>query len=456
MAAPYAFIPPYVENQLLKYYEIESKNSFISTKFDSQQSSINYLAEIRTSRTAKVVSYERSNQPKTSPIEIWDYSKGPSLALSNQRSWPFNLFSEDNAKKCYDNMKIIDQFSRNVFSQYPVDNESKLMRSYIHVPFAYNNAFWARERQSVFFGDVDPDIFNPFINNLDVTAHEFGHAVTNFTSDLNYQGQSGALNEAISDIIAIQVKHFVNKTMANSPDANWLIGDGLIKNDTENRALRSLKDPGSAYNNIRLGKDPQCKHMSGYINTTNDNGGVHLNSGIPNHVFYLAATGIGGYAWEKTGLIWHNTLLQADKNDDFSTFASRTLDITNQLQYGDGIYQIVAKAWTDVGVTFKNTPTSSSRNHTLIKSANPLAYQRGNSASDRDRLALIISLLPSVYLLALASYECYQFGAYNGNQDARRYNDCLQHCNNPDVAGWDGYKETWRNCVDSYFNRLKH
>lgn len=69
-----------------------------------------------------------------------------------------------------------------------------------------------------------------------------------------------------------------------------------------------MKAPGTAYNDPLLGKDPQPAHMKDYQKMTDDNGGVHINSGIPNHAFYLVAMELGGYAWEKAGRIWHVTL----------------------------------------------------------------------------------------------------------------------------------------------------
>ena len=69
-----------------------------------------------------------------------------------------------------------------------------------------------------------------------------------------------------------------------------------------------MKAPGTAYDNDVLGKDPQPADMQHYVRTGQDNGGVHINSGIPNHAFYLAATAIGGHAWEKAGQIWYDTI----------------------------------------------------------------------------------------------------------------------------------------------------
>ncbi len=117
-------------------------------------------------------------------------------------------------------------------------------------------------------------------------------------------------------------------------------------------ALRSMKAPGTAYDDDVLGKDPHPATMDDYVDTSDDNGGVHINSGIPNHAFYLAATDLGGYAWERAGQIWYDVLtggeLAADAN--FTDFARLTLAAAES-RFGAGDEQrALQKAWSRVGV----------------------------------------------------------------------------------------------------------
>jgi len=102
-----------------------------------------------------------------------------------------------------------------------------------------------------------------------------------------------------------------------------------------------------------LGKDPQPATMAGYVQTSEDNGGVHINSGIPNHAFYLAATAIGGNAWETAGLVWYKTVAAGTlpQDADFATFANATVK-TAQAEYGEQSKEVdaVRTAWTGVGV----------------------------------------------------------------------------------------------------------
>ena len=148
-------------------------------------------------------------------------------------------------------------------------------------------------------------MFNRFTVAVDVIGHELTHGVTQFEAKLAYWDQSGALNESFSDIFRSLVKQ--KKLNQTADQADWLIGAGLFTSNVKGLAIRSMKEPGTAYDDPLLGKDPQPAHMRHYVNTTSDNGGVHINSGIPNRAFYLAALEIGGHAWERAGKIWYMT-----------------------------------------------------------------------------------------------------------------------------------------------------
>lgn len=125
------------------------------------------------------------------------------------------------------------------------------------------------------------------------------HGVTEDEAGLIYFYQAGALNESLSDVFGSLVKLYRLKQTA--AQADWLIGAGLLTSNVKGVALRSMKAPGAAFNDPVLGKDPQPAHMRDFVRTFEDNGGVHINSGIPNHAFYQASTLIGGNAWEKAG-----------------------------------------------------------------------------------------------------------------------------------------------------------
>jgi len=212
----------------------------------------------------------------------------------------------------------------------------------VHYEQDYDNAFW--NGTQLVFGDGDGTVFGSFTGPVDVLAHEFSHAVTQFTADLTYQGQSGALNESVSDCFGMCVKQQVLGQTADTAD--WLVGEGIFQPGINARALRDMAHPGTAYDDPSLGKDPQVGDMKDYVDTTDDNGGVHTNSGIPNRAFYLAATAIGGRTWEGAGRIWYAALTggRVAAGSDFAGFAAATVAAAGD--HADA----VRGAWTTVGV----------------------------------------------------------------------------------------------------------
>ena len=132
-----------------------------------------------------------------------------------------------------------------------------------------------------------------------------------------------------------------------------MIGADLFQSGVNGIGLRSMKAPGTAYDDPRLGKDPQPAHMDDFVTTTEDSGGVHINSGIPNRAFYLTATQIGGNAYGDPGKIWYQALTSGrlSENATFADFAQATRDAATEL-YGVDSSQLVAvtTAWQQVGV----------------------------------------------------------------------------------------------------------
>jgi Zn-dependent metalloprotease len=213
----------------------------------------------------------------------------------------------------------------------------------VHYGRDYDNAFW--NGTQLVFGDGDGRIFDRFTKPVDVLGHEFTHAVTEHTAGLVYRDQPGALNESMSDVFASCAKQ--RMLGQDVTQADWLIGAGLFLPTVNARALRDMAAPGTAYDDPALGKDPQVGHMDDYVVTTDDNGGVHLNSGIPNRAFHLAATGIGGTSWEGAGAIWYAALTgtEVGPDTDFAGFAAATIAAAGEHA------EAVAHAWETVGVT---------------------------------------------------------------------------------------------------------
>lgn len=244
--------------------------------------------------------------------------------------------------------QVWDLFAR-VFDRSSVDGQGATLSVTVHYGQNYDNAFWDGEQ--LVFGDGDGIIFERFTKPLDVLAHEFAHGVTQFSAALTYQGQSGALNESVSDVFAAMTKQ---RVLGQSADqADWLIGEGLFRPGIQATALRSMTEPGTAYDDPRLGRDPQVGAMSDYVVTEDDNGGVHLNSGIPSRAFALASIAVGGYSWEQTGRVWYDALTagEVDSSTDFAGFARATISSSSRLFGADSVVtQQVSQAWTTVGV----------------------------------------------------------------------------------------------------------
>jgi Zn-dependent metalloprotease len=247
----------------------------------------------------------------------------------------------DGAGKTYD-------FFATVYSRDSVDGKGLRLESTVHYGKRFENAFW-NGRQMV-YGDGDGNLFNRFTAAIDVIGHELTHGVTQYTAKLAYTGQTGALNEHVSDTFGILVKQAVLGLTASQSD--WIIGEGLFGPSVNGKGLRSMAAPGTAYDDPVLGRDPQPAHMRDYVVTTDDNGGVHINSGIPNHAFYLAAVTIGGPAWDVLGRVWYASLFGLKPNADFQAFADTTVDKAAKLYGPDGpVVRAVDTAWLQVGLT---------------------------------------------------------------------------------------------------------
>jgi len=260
--------------------------------------------------------------------------------------------------EAYDGLGATFDFYLNVYQRNSIDNAGLPLDASVHFDKKYDNAFW--NGQQMVFGDGDGVLFNRFTISLDVIGHELTHGVTGSEVNLTYQGQSGALNESISDVFGSLVKQY--KLHQTADKADWLIGAGLLASGVKGVALRSMKAPGTAYNDKVLGKDPQPADMARFVHTSQDNGGVHTNSGIPNHAFYLAATAIGGNAWEKAGQIWYDTIIdkQLKQSATFAQFATRTV-IQAGHRFGSSSTErkAVTDAWKQVGVKISATPSVS-------------------------------------------------------------------------------------------------
>lgn len=258
--------------------------------------------------------------------------------------------------EAYDALGATFDLFFDVYKRNSIDDKGLPLQATVHFGQSYDNAFWDGKR--MVFGDGDEDlppeerIWNRFTVSVDVIGHELTHGVTENEAGLIYWGQAGALNESISDVFGSMVKQYLKKE--DVEQADWLIGEGLLTSNVNAQAIRSMKAPGTAYDDPLLGgKDPQPAHMRDYVRTFQDNGGVHINSGIPNHAFYLAAKNMGGFSWEKTGLIWYKTLLSPflRRFMQFRGFARMTYwTATGLFGHNSAEQKAIQEAWAAVGI----------------------------------------------------------------------------------------------------------
>jgi Zn-dependent metalloprotease len=247
--------------------------------------------------------------------------------------------------EAYDGFGATYTFYWEVLGRNSIDSAGMPILGLVHYSTDYANAFWDGQGH-MFFGDGDGQLFTRLTGSLDVIGHELTHGVTQYEANLIYQGQSGALNESMSDVFGSLVKQYAKKQTADQAD--WLIGNDIV-GPTLKPALRSMKAPGTANK-----YDKQPASMDKYVNTAADNGGVHVNSGIPNHAFYVTATTIGGKAWESAGRIWYDALRdpKVRPTTGFKSFARATVRQA-QVRYGDTAAEVdaVRAGWDKVKVT---------------------------------------------------------------------------------------------------------
>ncbi|MDZ4758147.1 MAG: M4 family metallopeptidase [Bacteroidota bacterium] len=205
------------------------------------------------------------------------------IKLSNNTSWSTKTVSAQyNAKVCYD-------YYKNIHSRNSINGSGGNIISVINVTESsggeMDNAYW--NGQAMFYGNGSV-AFKPLAGALDVAGHEMTHGVVEKTANLEYKSQSGAINESMADVFGAMIEGL-----------NWKLGEDVVKAAYFlSGALRDLSNPHNGGNSLNDNGWQPAK-MKEYYSGTNDNGGVHINSGIPNHAYYLFATNITKVKAEK-------------------------------------------------------------------------------------------------------------------------------------------------------------
>ncbi|WP_447802636.1 M4 family metallopeptidase [Pseudomonas serbica] len=339
-----SFIPPYILHRIVAHGSERQRSSAIST-----------LAHVRTLwhppgppvRTAAAAILPAPGKPGQAQRSVHD-AQGKMLLPGMPVRLEGQAASGDPAvDEAYDALGASYDFFWKVLGRDSIDNKGFALIGSVHYGQDYENAFW--NGSQMVFGDGDGEIFERFTRSLDVVAHELTHGVVESEAGLVYADQSGALNESLSDVFGVLTKQYLLQQTAEQAD--WLIGADLLTPRIKGIGLRSMAHPGTAYDDPLLGKDPQPDHMRKFVITQEDNGGVHINSGIPNRAFYLAAKGLGGFAWEKAGLIWYDALCdkRLGRETSFSAFAELTVEHARR-RFTAREALAVQHGWSQVGV----------------------------------------------------------------------------------------------------------
>lgn len=239
-------------------------------------------------------------------------------------------------------------FYLDVFGRNSLDDQGMTLKSSVHYGQDVPNAFWDGEQ--MLYGDGDGTIFDRFTRSIEVIGHELTHGVVQYTANLVYADEPGALNESFSDVASVQIEQWVRGQTVDQAD--WWIGGEILLPQVGAKGIRTFTADKAFENNAYLGTDPQPKHMRDKYTGPRDYGGVHINSGIPNHAFYLVATGLGGKSWERAGQIWYRALLRLSEKSSFQDAADATLAVAAELYGDDGDeHKAVVSAWEQVGIT---------------------------------------------------------------------------------------------------------
>ncbi|MBS1702221.1 MAG: M4 family metallopeptidase [Armatimonadetes bacterium] len=233
------------------------------------------------------------------------------------------------------------RFFKEKFDRDSIDNKGMPIAVTICEGPGFSNSLW--NGNQLICGDGDGKTFHHFTSGVDVIALGLAHRVVSIDCELEPSGQSGALHEHFADVLGSMARQYARKQRFSQAD--WLIGRDIVTRAETRLAIRSLMAPGTAFiNDPFLGTDPQRCRMQDLYSGPNE---VHVNSGIPNHAFYLAAKEIGGYSWDTIGNVWYQAMQRLDRTAQFSDLAGLTRDIA-RVGYSAKVYQSIDLGWKRV------------------------------------------------------------------------------------------------------------
>lgn len=344
------------------HYFVDATNGNVIEKYNA----VDHMAGFGYGVLGNRTTFEMSQNEKTGTFQLFDGTRGQGIHTfdaKNMNEFIFNILSQwlgytgdeiESRNKFFEDKAAVDahanaekvyDYYKKTFKRNSFDNEGAKLISSVHVGENWNNAAW--NGVQMMYGDGDGKVFIPLSAGLDVIAHELTHAVTEYSANLEYKNESGALNESLSDIMGAMVDR-----------DDWEMGEDIYTPGKAGDALRSLSNPAALPNPLKPTEGYPDHYSKRYTGTV-DNGGVHINSSINNKAAYLvseggthygvAVNGVGRAATEK---IYYRALTKyLTANSNFSMMRQAAIQAAADLygQNSDAVYA-VTKAYDAVGV----------------------------------------------------------------------------------------------------------
>ena len=323
------------------------------------QDGANYTLEDMTRTSKGIRTFTYGNQPNATCsndltpdgcLEQWinAHPRGDLLTSVDKDAWDTAGTWKGAAVDAHLYAGYVYDYYKSKFNRKGIDNNDMEIQSNVHFAQNFANAFW--DGTGMVYGDGDGIQLKLTTKGYDVIAHELTHGVTEHESGLEYHDQPGAMNESLSDIFAAFAEHVSFPHATN----NWFVGE-KVAGILLGTKLRDMADPSS----VPLAAQPD--NMTKYNATTEDNGGVHINSGIPNNAAYLMTMGgtnktskivvSNGIGWEKAEQLWYRAATEyLGATSDFKAAAQATLTAAADLGYPETTKAAVECAWIAVGV----------------------------------------------------------------------------------------------------------
>ena len=341
------------------------------------------------------------------------YYNNSYLLTDNDNIWTYSEYHSSKQDAALDAhwgaMKTYDFFKDN-YNRYSIDDNGLAIRNYVNYPGIGDNAYWNSNTQSMYYGTGD--IIFDAVTSLDVIAHELGHGITrSFQNNMLYEGETGAINESISDIWGACVEYYA------APNKQcWRIGEDITLTAP---ALRYMDNP-------KLGGDPDTYWGTYYLDpaTNSSSAVVHHNSGVPNHWFYLLSSGgtgtnDNGYSYSVEGIgidaaadIVYETLYYLQNEMTFANFAAKTRTAAINL-YGICAEETInlIEAWKAVGVPVEDLYETLNITETLQTGYSRRYFANGLVTASNVVQNGATEILESATRIILASGFCAELGA---------------------------------------------